>query len=112
MCPLLTDDKMFAFIVPSPKQQDLRRDGRHAIHSFPKPDNEDAFYVTGMAVHVDDSTVRSALSNQFVEERSAIGVPPPSHDEALFSFSIEGCLLTRTAGHGDPHPSHTIWRPV
>src|SRR3954449_11613870 len=27
MCPLLTPDAMYAFIVPSPKQTDLRRDG-------------------------------------------------------------------------------------
>ena len=28
MCPLLTDDALYAFIVPSPKQRDLVRDGR------------------------------------------------------------------------------------
>jgi hypothetical protein len=33
MCPLLTDTSMFGFIVPSPKQHDLRRDGQYAIHS-------------------------------------------------------------------------------
>ena len=49
MCPLLTSTGMFAFIVPSPKQRDLRRDGRFAIHSFPCAENEDAFYVTGTA---------------------------------------------------------------
>ena len=29
MWPLLTDDELFAFIIPSPKQADLRRDGRY-----------------------------------------------------------------------------------
>ena len=27
MCPLITDDGLFAFIVPSPKQRDLKRSG-------------------------------------------------------------------------------------
>src|SRR5579871_2026466 len=49
MCPLMTDDGLFAFIIPSPKQGDLRRDGRYALHSFPREDNEDAFSCTGMA---------------------------------------------------------------
>jgi hypothetical protein len=35
MCPLLTEDGMYAFIVPSLKRQDLRRDGQFAMYSFP-----------------------------------------------------------------------------
>jgi hypothetical protein len=35
MCPLLTGTGLYAFIVPSPKQRDLHRDGRYAMHSFP-----------------------------------------------------------------------------
>src|SRR6266542_1688693 len=54
MCPLLTDDGVFAFIIPSPKQDDLRRDGRYAMHSFPCPDNEDAFHVAGRAQVIGD----------------------------------------------------------
>ena len=43
MCPLLTGTGLYAFIVPSPKQADLHRDGRYAMHSFPLEDSEDAF---------------------------------------------------------------------
>ena len=35
MCPLIHGGGLFAFIVPGPKQADLRRDGRYALHSFP-----------------------------------------------------------------------------
>ena len=28
----------------------------------------------------------------------------------LFEFDVETCLLTRTTGHGDPAPAHTVWR--
>jgi hypothetical protein len=110
MCPLITDDGLFAFIVPSPKQGDLKRSGTYALHSFPCPTNEDAFYVTGRAELVRDATRRGALAAQFVAERSAIGVAAPSSDDLLFEFDVESCLLTRTTGHGDPTPNHRVWR--
>ena len=108
MCPLLTADGVFAFIVPSPKQRDLRRDGRYAIHSFPCPENEDAFYLVGRARLVDDAAIREPMARQFVEERSQFPVAPPDQD-ALFEFGIDSCLLTRTTGHGDPNPVHLTW---
>ncbi len=111
MCPLLTDDELFAFIIPSPKQADLLRDGRYTLHSFPCEDNEDAFSVSGHArLEVDPST-RQALEVQFVRERKALGVPTPAPDHALFRLNIRSCLLTRTTGHGDFAPVHEVWRP-
>ena len=109
MCPLIADDGLFAFIVPSPKQRDLERRGVYALHSFPCPTNEDAFYLTGSASLVTDSVHREALARQFVAERAAVGVPAPAGDDALFEFDIDACLLTRTTGHGDPAPVHRIW---
>ena len=115
VCPLLTgaggerDAGLFAFVVPSPKQADLRRDGRYALHSFPHPDNEDAFYLTGRAVLVVDAATRRGLADQFVAEREAFAVPAPTDEDALFRLDIDSCLLTRTAGHGDPRPQHTVW---
>src|SRR5260370_23143177 len=61
MCPLLRGEGLFAFIVPSPKRRDLRRDGRYAMHSFPHLDNEDAFYITGRAPGVEESALPDAL---------------------------------------------------
>lgn len=110
MCPLLAGGELFAFIVPSQKQDDLRRDGRYAMHSFPTPQNEDAFYLTGTALVVSDGATRAVLAAQFVSERSAIGVQPPAAHDALFRLSIDRCLLTRTTGHGDPAPVHMVWR--
>jgi hypothetical protein len=109
MCPLLTDEGLFAFIVPSPKQHDLKRSGAYALHSFPCPTNEDAFYLTGQATLVSDAECRDALSRQFTAERASLGVVPPSLDDALFEFDIESCLLTRTTGHGDTAPDHRVW---
>jgi hypothetical protein len=43
ICPVRHEAGLFAFIIPSPKQRDVLRDGRYALHSFPCEDNEDAF---------------------------------------------------------------------
>lgn len=110
MCPIMTEVGMFAFIVPGPKQRDLRRDGRYALHSFPRPDDEDAFSCLGSVRVVADAAVRSGLSDVFVDERAALGVPAPSSEEIAFELLVDSCLLTRTTGHGDPHPVHQIWR--
>jgi hypothetical protein len=110
MCPVIDEHGLFAFIIPSPKQHDLRRDGLFAMHSFPCEDNEDAFYLTGRAQLVEDAALRGALSAQFVEERKQFAVPAPAEEDLLFSFLIDSCLLTRTKGHGDPAPEHTVWR--
>lgn len=110
ICPLLTDDAVFAFIIPSPKQDDLSRDGRYALHSFPCPENEDAFYFTGTARRVEVDEVRQVLGEQFVSERSQFGVAFPPAEDVLFEFDIERCLLTKTTGHGDPNPRHTVWQ--
>jgi hypothetical protein len=109
-CPLLTHDAMYGFIIPSLKQQDLRRDGRYAVHSFPTHDNEDAFCVTGLASVVGDAALRHVLGEQFVSERADLGVPFPSDDDLLVTFAIDSCLWTRTNGFGDWNPRHEVWR--
>ncbi len=110
MCPLIHDDGLFAFIVPSPKQGDLRRDGLYAMHSFPCPDNEDAFHVRGTARLITDAALRESLGRQFVAERTQFAVALPVAEDELFAFDIDSCLLTRTSGHGDPAPNHRVWR--
>jgi hypothetical protein len=110
MCPVIEGGAMYAFIVPGPKQADLHRDGRFALHSFPCEDNEDAFYCTGTVRPEEDPATRRAIAEVFVTERSGVGVPAPEPDHHLFRFDIERCLLTRTTGHGDIAPQHTTWQ--
>jgi hypothetical protein len=110
ICPLLTDAGLFAFIVPSPKQADLHRDGRYAMHTYPMEDNEDAFYLSGVASHVSAPHTRGHLARQFADERSGQAMPAPGEDQHLFEFQVQAAMLTRTTGHGDPRPQHTIWR--
>jgi hypothetical protein len=111
MCPVIADDRVFAFIVPGPKCRDLERDGRYAMHSFPCSQNEDAFMLTGAATRVDDTELRARLVAQFLAERSQF--PMTEADlaaQTLFEFTVDRVLLTRTTGHGDPAPQHTVWR--
>jgi hypothetical protein len=110
MCPILHDGGLYALLVPSPKRTDLHRDGRFALHSFPCDDNEDALYLTGRARPETDPELEAAIRASYLAERG-MAEPPAGHlDQDPFVFDIERCLLTRTTGHGDPAPHHTVWR--
>ena len=111
MCPILRDVGLFALIVPSPKRGDLARDGRYAMHAFPADENEDAFTVTGVARSVEAPATTATVRERFLEERGMEVAPPGFDDQRVFEFLIGSCLLTRTSGHGDHAPRHTVWRP-
>jgi hypothetical protein len=108
IAPLLHQDGLYGFLVPSPKLQDLRRDPRYALHSYPRPDDEDAFYITGQAVVTSDASLLDNLLEAYVAERTTR--PPDLDEQTVVEFLIATCLLTRTTGHGDFEPRHTIWR--
>jgi hypothetical protein len=110
MCPIVHDGGLYALLVPSPKREDLLRDSRYAMHSFPADDNEDAFYLTGRATLVGDDDVRRGVIDTFLRERPGLELGSRDlEDQELFAFDVSTCLLTRTAGHGDPDPHHTVW---
>jgi hypothetical protein len=109
MCPLVTDQGLYAFIIPGPKHDDLVRDGRYAMHCFPPAQSEDAFYVTGRARTVTDTGLEADLDALFWKERGRDDKPPESENQTLFEFLVSTCLLTRTTGIGDWNPQHTIW---
>ena len=106
-CPVI-DDGLYAFIVPSPKRDDLHRDGRYALHSFPADENEDAFTIAGTVRLTEDAAARDRLEDRYRGERSQ-PASTPMDDQDLFEFLIERCLLTRTTGHGDVSPRHVVW---
>jgi len=112
ICPLLLEGRLLAHIIPSAKRDDLHRDGRYALHSFPADSNEDAFYLTGHAVAVADPDLARAAAAQFLAERKLDEEPPGFSDGEFFEFLIGRCLLTRTDSHGDWHPRHTTWPPA
>src|SRR5947209_9062943 len=63
VCPVLSGDHLFVLITPtSPKQHDLRRDGRYALQTFPQPTaGSDESYVAGQHLLVEDSAKRAPV---------------------------------------------------
>jgi hypothetical protein len=63
ICPVFSEDRLFALIIPtSPKRDDLLRDGRYALQSFPQPKaGSQEFYVAGKAMRVEDRARRAAV---------------------------------------------------
>jgi hypothetical protein len=112
LCPIICAGDLYVLVIPGPKRADLARDGRFALHSFPRPDDEDAAYLTGRAVALDsDPELRTLVEQQFLDERSAIPIAPDSlAEQTLFRLDIERCLITTSTGHGDPAPQHDVWR--
>jgi hypothetical protein len=112
ICPLLTDDGLYAFIVPGPKREDLHRDGRYSLHSetFPPPRHDDAFYVTGGAVVVVDGGLRQELTRRFLDERDLATPWDGFEDQDLFELKVDRCLLTLTEAQGGFPAGHTVWR--
>ena len=110
---VIFDDALYGLIIPSPKLADLKRDGRCALHSYPREEDEDAFYLTGHAVVRDDSRLRESAIAAFLAQPGREGPSPAAEhfaSQTLVEFLIESCLLTRTTGHGDPSPQHTVWK--
>lgn len=107
--PLVVGDRLVAHVIPSPKRDDLNRDGRFALHSFPPAASEDALYLTGRAERVADAELLGAALAQFLAERHLDAAPEGFGDGEFFEFLIGRCLLTQTSGHGDWHPRHNTW---
>ena len=111
ICPILTDDHLYGLIVPGPKLDDLRRDRRFALHSetFPPPNEDDAFYVTGAPAEVTDPSTREQVATQFLAERKHDSRWPGFEEQVLFEFLFDRCLLTLTKPHDGLPAGHTVW---
>jgi len=112
ICPILTDDHLYALIVPGPKLNDLRRDGRIALHSetVPPPHQDDAFYLSGMAAEVNENGTWEQIAKQFLAERDLGARWPGFEAQVLFEFVFDRCLLTLTEPREGLPAGHTVWR--
>ncbi|MCY1143884.1 pyridoxamine 5'-phosphate oxidase family protein [Actinoplanes sp. Pm04-4] len=87
--PVITDQGLYCFLIPSPKRRDLERDGRYALHSYPPEENDDEAILTGRATPVHDPRVIARLAADLHAS--------PHVAWRLFELSIESALL-RTHG--------------
>jgi hypothetical protein len=112
ICPLLTEDGLYAFIVPGPKLADLRRDARYALHSetFPPPNHDDAVYLTGRITEPNDPDLRETLADRFFAERKMNEPWPGFENETLIEFGIDRCLVTLTLARDGLPAGHTVWK--
>jgi hypothetical protein len=111
VCPVIGPAGLHILVVAGPKQADLRRDGRYALHSetCPPPREEDGFAIIGLAAEVTDPAVRAAVREQVLAERD--GNTWPSFDaDVLFELRIERCLLMLTQSDGTFPRGPTRWR--
>lgn len=106
VCPVVSGERLFILLTPtSPKRQDLVRDGRYALQTFPQPKpGSDEFYVAGRAQLIEDPATRAAV----------LGAARHRADESetLFELWIERVMHTRWENVLTPEmrSSHQTWR--
>ena len=106
-CPILHEGRLFGLIGPSPKQRDLARDGRFAIHSFPVPDRDDELYLTGRAEPRDDPALERAVRATYLATGGG-----SDESERLFEFDLAHVLLSTYKKRGEPDnwpPRYDRW---
>ena len=101
VCPVVTADGLWVFVVPSPKGADLERDGRYALHALLPEEVEEEFYVTGRARRVDDLAARQRVAVAYH------ALVPDDH--ALFALDVERVLHAAYRFRGDWPPVYTRW---
>jgi len=105
VCPVLWNGHLYVFIAPqSPKKNDLLRDGRYAMQSFPPPREEsEEFYLSGRAERIED---RQLFKQVMASAKSRV-----HEDEILFELKLDRAMHTTWANWGKPdlHPVYQKW---
>lgn len=104
-CPILAAGGLYGLLIPSPKRDDLFRDGRAAIHAFPADEVDDEFYCAVLAHREPDPAVREAVAAVY---RASGG--DTNDSELLFEFDIRQALLATYRFRGDWPPKYLKWQ--
>jgi hypothetical protein len=106
VCPVISGEHLFVLITTtSPKHEDLVRDGRYALQTFPQPKpGSDEFSLAGRARLIDDAATRAAVLRD-ARHRA-------DESETLFELWIERVMHTRWENVLIPEmrPSRQTWR--
>ena len=95
-------DRLVAFLLRSPKANDLATDGRFALHAHQDPSAPHEFLLRGRATAIDDAEARA--------EATAAWYFSVSDEYRLFEFSIEHAVLGERGDPDDWPPRYTSWR--
>lgn len=111
VCPVISAAGLHLLVIAGPKQRDLRRDGRYALHSetCPPPRQDDGFALAGQALEVTDAAAARVVRDQVLAERDG-KVWPGFGEEAVFELGIERALLTLSQADGPFPAGPTIWK--
>ncbi len=111
VCPVISPAGLHLLIKAGPKQRDLRRDGRYALHSeaCPPPRQDDGFALTGRVGEVTDAEAIRVVRGQVMAERDG-KVWPGFEEEAVFEVALDRCLLMLTQAEGAFPAGPTIWK--
>ena len=106
VCPVLSGDRLFVLVVPaSPKRQDLVRDGRYALQTFPQPKpGSDEFYLSGKAALVDDRVIASAILHDAKHMADASEIAFELWIDRVMHTAWEHVLTPQMRSH------HNTWR--
>jgi hypothetical protein len=104
--PLIAEGRLFVFVaLGTPKERNLRRDGRYAMHAVVGKEDEE-FLIWGRAA-ISDNEASPALARRAADE---IGMT--SKDDVLMEFHIERAHWATWKGLGTPDIRRTAkrWR--
>ena len=100
----IVDGHLVTFVVPSPKREDLRRDGRYALHAPGSETETDEVAITGRAVEREgDRAFRAAAAAAM-----PFDVPPEHH---LFELEIGTVLWAEYPSPPAFPPAYHRWPP-
>jgi hypothetical protein len=106
VCPVLSGDRLYVLITPtSPKANDLVRDGRYALQTFPQPKpGSDEFSLSGKTVAVTDAAARAAVLRDAKHMADA--------SELTFELLVDRVMHTRWENVLTPQMRsiHVKWR--
>ena len=108
VCVNIFEGGLYTLVGPSPKRQDLLRDGRFALHSFSSPTVDDEFFLAGRVVHHESLSLVARVR----AAQQATGATT-SDDEELFEYRLERALYSRYKARGEPDnwpPQYFRWR--
>jgi hypothetical protein len=98
----IVDDRLAAFILASPKAEDLRLDGRFALHAHQDPVVPHEFLVRGRVRPIDDPATRARFAAAW----------PFTPDDAylLFEFLIDHAVVGERPTADDWPPRYRSWK--
>jgi hypothetical protein len=96
----IMEDRLVAFITPSPKAVDLASDGRYALHNHQDPNAPDELQLRGRAHEIVDPETRGRFSDAWYFSTTDA--------YRLFEFDVERALLGER-GPDEWPPRYTSW---